>query len=113
MKEEIPIGQHAAALKGKPLYHCPSCLSPYASHLGVVGQCRKIRELKEELGELKDELRLLKAIEINYLGLLERLGEFRDCVLNDRHELEQPCLDGDQTNSVLALFDRVIVEGAT
>ena len=30
---------------------------------------------------------------------------FRDAVLNQRHQLETPCLDNDQTNAVLALFD--------
>lgn len=34
-----------------------------------------------------------------------KLAEFRDCVLNGRNQLEAPCLDNDQTNAVLALFD--------
>lgn len=34
--------------------------------------------------------------------------EFRDCVLFGRHQLEEPCLDSDQTNAVLSLFDDVI-----
>lgn len=36
------------------------------------------------------------------------LGEFRDSVLCQRHQLEEPCLDNDQTNAVLGLFDMLI-----
>jgi hypothetical protein len=35
-------------------------------------------------------------------------NEFRDAVLNQRHQLEEPCLDNDQTNAVLGLFDDTI-----
>ncbi len=34
--------------------------------------------------------------------------DFRDCVLHGRHQLEAPCLDNDQTNAVLSLFDDTI-----
>lgn len=38
----------------------------------------------------------------------EALEEFRDAVLNGRHQLEAPCLDNDQTNAVLGLFDDIL-----
>lgn len=40
--------------------------------------------------------------------LTEACVDFRDCVLNQRHELEAPCLDNGQTNAVLGLFDDIV-----
>lgn len=37
--------------------------------------------------------------------LVEAAEEFRDCVLNERHHLEDAGLDNDQINAVLGLFD--------
>lgn len=37
--------------------------------------------------------------------LILAAGEFRDAVLYQRKQLEAPCLDNDQTNAVLNLFD--------
>ncbi len=41
--------------------------------------------------------------------LLAACEEFRESVLNGRHQLESPCLDPDQTNAVLSLFDDMVV----
>lgn len=40
--------------------------------------------------------------------LVTSCEEFRDSVLNQRHQLEEPCLDNDQINAVLGLFDDTI-----
>ena len=39
--------------------------------------------------------------------LVAACHEFRDAVLYGRHQLEEPCLDGDQTNAVLEVVRQV------
>jgi len=75
-------------------------------------------ELKPEDADLIAHVRTFAPAAAQWiLGAVERekkkdaaLEEFRDCVLNNRDELESPCLDNDQTNAVLRLFDRLITE---
>ena len=40
--------------------------------------------------------------------VLWQLSWVRDAVLHQRHQLEEPCLDNDQTNAVLGLFDGLV-----
>lgn len=40
--------------------------------------------------------------------MLEACADFRDRVLNQRCQFEEPCLDNDQTNAVLKAFDETI-----
>ena len=60
---------------------------------------RKLRKAAE------DELTRLRSINAE---LLEACKNFRDAVLWGRYQLEEPCLDNDQTNAVLDLFDDLV-----
>jgi hypothetical protein len=42
---------------------------------------------------------------------VEGFQELRDCVLSQRHHLEEPCLDNDQTNAVLHQIDECKAKG--
>lgn len=67
-----------------------------------VGQLKKIFSVN------MDAIAHAEAAEREAERLKAACEEFRDCVLNGRHQLESPCLDGDQTNAVLGLFDDTV-----
>lgn len=62
----------------------------------ITARDRHISALEKERDELRAEVERLKMA----------FDEARDTILNQRHECEEPCLDSDQTNSVLAVLDR-------
>lgn len=62
----------------------------------ITARDRHISALEKERDELRAEVERLKMA----------FDEARDTILNQRHECEEPCLDSDQANSVLAVLDR-------
>ena len=54
---------------------------------------------------LRVAARARELADARYRPLVEAVERFRDAVLHQRGNLEEPCLDNDQTNAVLAEFD--------
>ncbi len=67
------------------------------SEQDVPGYHKNVVECVEELAKKLDALKIAAS-------------EFRECVLGGRHQLEAPCLDNDQTNAVLGLFDDLFAQ---
>jgi hypothetical protein len=69
---------------------------------------RDIRNLIIDRHEQLEVVQNNSKITSNPIELVEACETFRDAVLNQRHQLEEPCLDSSQTNAVLDLYDEVI-----
>jgi hypothetical protein len=90
--------RRGGGLMGRPLTHLEEELT------AALGQSMdREAELQEKLRNVKAERDRLK----------EACAEFRDSILHQRHQLEEPCLDNDQTNAVLGLFDDTIGQAIT
>ena len=75
-------------------------------------QAETIRELTDACQSytqtMLEQQSQLEARDRRIAELLEASDEFRDSVLNQRGPLEEPCLDNDQTNALLSLYDDTI-----
>lgn len=115
------------------LLPCPFCgnaPSPYfdleinEQHISGKHWCARVKcgcNVKapyREMGETKEDAELIAIkvwnqrsddriaqLEAANREMVDRASEFRDSVLNWRHQLEEGTIDSDQTNAVLGLFD--------
>ncbi len=73
-------------------YTCGSCDARTSTRESENCLRRQLAEAREHADE-------------RYRPLVDAADRFRDIVLHQRGPLEEPCLDSDQTNAVLAAFD--------
>lgn len=92
---------------------CPFCQSePYQTEGLISCGCADcpvsicVFSLSQWNARTPDHAAELEAERAKVAAFKLALAEFRDAVLEERHQLEAPCLDNDQTtNAVLGLFD--------
>lgn len=99
MSEHLSFDERVEQIKTRPIGEIVAELTDYAEQAAPLGP------LPHEVKRLLDELARVTAENERLVAACE---DFRDSVLNQRYQLEEPCLDSDQTNAVLGLYDDTI-----